>query len=68
MQRNRRENSMSRNDAPEVYELDSIVDDPRFEGFSMEDSPSILGRESLDEDLYPDAVDDNVAVQCQSIQ
>lgn len=51
---------MSRNDALEVYELDSIADDPRFEGFSMEDSPSILGRESLDEDLYPEAVDDNV--------
>ncbi|WP_339749183.1 hypothetical protein [uncultured Rubinisphaera sp.] len=37
----------------EIYELNVITEDPRFEGFALTVSPSILGRDSLDEDLTP---------------
>jgi hypothetical protein len=31
----------------EIYELDPIVDNPLFEGFGYEDSPSLLGRSKI---------------------
>jgi hypothetical protein len=38
----------------EVFILQKIVDDPRYEGFGIQPSlPSMLGRESLDDDLTP---------------
>jgi hypothetical protein len=40
-----------------VYELNVITDDPRFEGLALEPAPSILGRESLDNDLTPGFAD-----------
>lgn len=40
-----------------VYQLSRITDDPRFEGFALAESPSILGRDSLDDDLTPGFVD-----------
>lgn len=40
-----------------IYELNVITDDPRFEGFALSPSPSVLGRESLDDDLTPGFVD-----------
>lgn len=40
-----------------IYELDPIVDDPRFEGFAMTAAPSVLGRSSLDDDLTPGFAD-----------
>ncbi|MEZ6056661.1 MAG: hypothetical protein R3C01_08150 [Planctomycetaceae bacterium] len=36
-----------------IYELNKITDDPRFEGFALAPSPSVLGRDSLDDDLTP---------------
>ncbi len=36
-----------------IYELNKITDDPRFEGFALCPAPSLLGRESLDDDLTP---------------
>jgi hypothetical protein len=37
----------------EVFELSSILDDPRFEGFGIDTDESLLGRLDLDEDLTP---------------
>ena len=39
---------------PAIFELNSIPDDPRFEGFAWAGEPaSRLGRDSFDEDFYP---------------
>jgi hypothetical protein len=38
---------------PTVFKLEKITDHPLFEGFGMDDAPSILGRENLVEDLTP---------------
>jgi hypothetical protein len=35
----------------EIYQLNPVLDDPRFEGFGLGDDPSVLGRESLADDL-----------------
>jgi hypothetical protein len=45
----------------EIFELNPNTDDPRFEGFSLDPAPSILGNESLDDDLTPGfgVADDN---------
>ena len=40
-------------DKMEVFELEPIVDDPRYEGFALEGAPSVLGGDSLDDDLTP---------------
>jgi len=40
-----------------VFKLNVVADDPRFEGFALEPSPSVLGRESLDDDLTPGFAD-----------
>lgn len=40
-----------------IYELNKITDDPRFEGFALTPSPSVLGRETLDDDLSPGFID-----------
>jgi hypothetical protein len=37
----------------EVFELNPIVDDPRYEGFALISKPSTIGRDSLDDDLTP---------------
>ena len=37
----------------ELFELEVITDNPIFEGFALEESPSILGRSSLLEDIVP---------------
>jgi hypothetical protein len=36
-----------------LYQLDYFIGNPIFEGFVLETAPSILGRESLDEDITP---------------
>lgn len=41
----------------EIYELNKVTDDPRFEGFALTPSPSVLGRDSLDDDLTPGFAD-----------
>jgi hypothetical protein len=40
-----------------IYELSRITDDPRFEGFALTPSPSVLDRDSLDDDLTPGFTD-----------
>ncbi len=40
-----------------VYELNKVVDDSRFEGFALTKLPSILGRNSLDDDVTPGFLD-----------
>jgi hypothetical protein len=40
-----------------IYELNVVTDDPRLEGFALAPSPSVLGRESLDDDLTPGFAD-----------
>jgi len=37
----------------ELFELRVITDDPRYEGFALPHAPSVLGRDSLDEDIAP---------------
>jgi hypothetical protein len=37
----------------EVYELSKITDNPLFEGFGYEDSPSLLGRGQVGDDFFP---------------
>ncbi len=37
----------------ELHTLDVITDDPRFEGFGLEDSPSLLDRDDLESDITP---------------
>ncbi len=37
----------------ELFELRVTTDDPRFEGFALTDAPSILGGDSLEEDIVP---------------
>ena len=46
----------------EIHKLNVITDDPRFEGFALNPAPSILGRDSLDDDLTPGFADaeDNI--------
>lgn len=44
----------------EVFELNMTADDPRFEGFAMREAPSILGRESLEDDITPGLIDSEV--------
>ena len=44
-------------DPTTVYELNVVTDDPRFEGFAMDPTPSLLGRDSLDDDLTPGFAD-----------
>ena len=41
----------------EIYELNKVADDPRFEGFALDPLPSVLGRDSLDDDLTPGFAD-----------
>lgn len=36
-----------------IYKLNKITDDPRFEGFALNPLPSLLGRDSLEDDLIP---------------
>lgn len=36
-----------------IFTLNKVVDNPLFEGFALKDAPSQLGRESLDDDIYP---------------
>ncbi len=45
----------------ELFELRVVTDDPRFEGFALTTTPSVLGRASLDEDIVPgfDSADNN---------
>ena len=45
--------NMSAGNVDELFALNIVADDPRFEGFAMEDAPSLLGRASLDDDLSP---------------
>lgn len=37
----------------ELFLLDKVADNPLFEGFAVEEGPSQLGRNSLDDDLTP---------------
>lgn len=37
----------------EIYKLNKITGDPRFEGFALNPSPSLIGRETLEDDLTP---------------
>ncbi len=41
----------------EIFELTIVTDDPRFEGFALAQSKSVLGRDSLDDDLTPGFVE-----------
>jgi hypothetical protein len=38
---------------PEVFKLDKIIGDPRFEGFAIRTRGSLLGREEINDDLTP---------------
>jgi hypothetical protein len=44
---------MSKTVPQALFSLSVIADDPRFEGFALSEAPSILGRDSLDEDITP---------------
>ncbi len=41
------------NNVTSIYFLEKVTDDPRFEGFALLPSKSILGRNSLDDDVTP---------------
>src|SRR5437899_2637605 len=43
------------NESINIYQLQPVLDDPRFEGFAYEDSPSLRGKFSLVEDFLPDS-------------
>lgn len=38
----------------EVFELEPILDNPLFEGFASGDTPSLLGRNSIHDDFFPE--------------
>jgi hypothetical protein len=38
----------------EVFELERILDNPLFEGFASGDTPSLLGRNSIHDDFFPE--------------
>jgi len=40
-----------------VFELNPILDNPRFEGFGWGDTPSVLGRRRIRDDFYPADLD-----------
>jgi hypothetical protein len=42
-----------KNTPKELFELRVMTDNPLFEGFALTKSPSLLGRDSLDDDLTP---------------
>jgi hypothetical protein len=45
---------MKSNPAPtELFVLNVVTDNPLFEGFAVEEAPSRIGRDSLDDDLCP---------------
>lgn len=37
----------------ELFKLEIVTDNPLFEGFAMEEAPSLLGRGSLEDDITP---------------
>ncbi len=44
---------MNSNHPEELFKLEVITDNPLFEGFALESAPSVLGRDSLDDDITP---------------
>ncbi len=44
---------MSGADVAEIFNLQKVLDDPRFEGFGLDTLPSLLGRENINDDMYP---------------
>lgn len=47
-------NEIGKDKKMEIFQLQPIVDNPIFEGFSSGDSPSILGRECIRDDFFPE--------------
>jgi hypothetical protein len=52
----------------EIFELNKVADDPRFEGFALSETPSILGRDSLDDDLDAGFADADTNINWQQPQ
>ncbi len=44
---------MNRAAVTEIFKLQKVLDDPRFEGFGLGDHSSVLGRENLFQDMDP---------------
>jgi hypothetical protein len=59
---------MSENHVKELFKLEIVTDNPLFEGFAVEDAPSVLGCERLRDDISPGPSDSETSRWWQPVR